>query len=380
MPTPSITLAVGIISPPPFRDRRDAIRQTWLSDLPPTTVAKFVVRNGSCPNVGPSRVPSKQHVEASDDIIPVNSICVDENRFRGAVLTIFAWLQHATTAYAHASFIMKTDDDVWVDLASLSLYAQHVANYGHTNVLMGPLWYTSWVEDDQAEVDMGFGYDCGQANTFYKRRIASWTNNNKVSNATSIGPYAFTPGYLTIISQHLAATLTASSQLQDHLHRKQTDGSKFGLEDKWLGGALSRYAGEQAVTYVNLYGALPLDTFGVQAHSTTVLWHNRVKDAMRIKWLHNFSRHYGCLAPSQASKRLPLAGMNCTKLPRHWPCAPQNSTICTIHGVLCNVVRYQLLFRDRKFQHWQRCSTSLGNVTRKGKRGCLWEDMDLSVI
>ena len=107
--------------------------------------------------------------------------------------------------------------------------AQHVASYGHANVLMGPLWYTSWVENGQAEVDMGFGYDCGQANTFFKRRIASWTNNDETSNATSTGEL-----HARLLDNHVAASRNARSlkaSFKTVLQRKQTEGSKFGLEE-----------------------------------------------------------------------------------------------------------------------------------------------------
>ena len=42
-----VLCAIGIISPPTYTARREAIRQTWLADVPTAIAAKFVVRTGA---------------------------------------------------------------------------------------------------------------------------------------------------------------------------------------------------------------------------------------------------------------------------------------------------------------------------------------------
>ena len=336
--------AVGILSSPENKHRRDAIRSSWLLHAPDSMVAKFVVRARQCNDSISSYAHPERNIaiEQSPDVLLVRSVCQHEPRSRGAVLSIFAWLRHAASVYSSARFIARIDDDVWLDLPSLALYLDVVAQYGASHVLLGRIFYTSWVQDLNHEYDTAFGYTCFEASAKYYGKVEPVTRNSTL-NSTSNGPFVFTPGYLTILSQPLAAAVAASAELQKNLQQIQARGGSFGLEDKWLGSAMQRHVGHTAIQYVSLYeNHLTSDNFGVSAHSTTILWHNRVKDTLRLALVQNFSNRHGCLSPQ--SERLAQPTLQCSlPSPMKQTCAPANSTWCTI-SPLCQPRGFQLNF------------------------------------
>ena len=360
-----ILCAIGIISPPEFRARRDAIRRTWLSRVPHSMIVKFAVRAKSCENGSSTNGKHSASstvsalVEESDDVVPLRSVCVHEPRSRGAVLSIWAWLQHATVAYASAGFIAKTDDDTWLDVAALRRYLHVVARNGSSHVLLGTMYFTSWLIDGDGLHETGgsFGHTC-QASAKGDKNNAPRLRDPLLNprNATSTGPFVFTPGYLTVMSYPLTLMLTASSRLHDSLQRIQSQGGSFGLDDKWLGSAMQRHA-QVPIQFVNLYlSGLMVDAFGVHARSTTLLWHNRVKAPERIELLHNFSARYGCLAPDWVGgAQQPV--LACT-VKKKSQCAPANSSWCTL-SALCEKRDYQLNFSSHPLS-WTRCAKMIG--------------------
>ena len=346
----ALLAAIGIISAPEFQQRRDAIRATWLASTPDRLVAKFVVRSRLCNS---TRRWAAATVEVREDVLPVTTVCREEPRSRGVVLTIHAWLQHAAKAYTEAAFIVRTDDDVWIDLVSLQLYLGVVAAHGATHVLMGRTFYTSWLHEGLRERDVGFGYNCVTAYKASKRYLRNKTVSKTQNNGgVSFGPYIFTPGYLTILSLSLAATIAKSDTLLQRLREVQSGGGQFAVDDKWLGSALHRHASREPVTYVNMYmTALTTDTFGVEARSSTILWHNRVKDPARLGYLQNFSQLHGCLAPAERLRAAMNATLwtpklTCTSKPVG--CAPPKSTMCTV-SPLCEPRHYRLKFSDKSW-------------------------------
>ena len=102
-------LVIGVISAPEYRTRRDAIRRTWLTDLPQRVTAQFVVRAGECGGLT-ARSDTSEEAKSHNDMIRVHSICARERRDRGAVLTLYAWLRYAATHHATAAFVAKLDD------------------------------------------------------------------------------------------------------------------------------------------------------------------------------------------------------------------------------------------------------------------------------
>ena len=125
-----------------------------------------------------------------------------------------------------------------------------------------------------------------------------------------------------------------------------------------MGSALQLHGHREPVQYVNMYPSqLTSDSYGVQTKSTTIVWHNRVKDPKRIVYLQNFSRRYGCLArgrPRSSNWTInnPVA-LRCNP-PEKSPCAPVGSTFCTLVP-LCMPERFQLNWSAGLFNNWFRC-------------------------
>lgn len=335
----SLDLALGVISAPPFRARRDAIRTTWLRNVPPQVFVRFVVRAGDCNmtsgrrlrgHASPHAVPttSASPPENEDDVLRIRSVCASEDRRRGAVLTIFAWLQHAVRSFPNATFIAKADDDIWLDIPALRIYLNAVREgaeqRGAPHVFMGNLLYSSYVTNGTREYDTGFGYDCGQARGSF-RNLVKWSPS---MSSTSLGPFTFAPGFLNVLSQALAAKLVDSQGLQENVKYIQDQKGVFGLEDKWLGSAIQRHANLNSSGMLLVHmGKILFDAPGMHILSTAILWHNGRKDLARMPIVDTFARQHGCFSPSNNESSI-TPSLHCSSEPA--PCAPPNSFRCTL--------------------------------------------------
>ena len=75
------------------------------------------------------------------------------------ILTIYEWMRYAVNTFLTVRFVARTDDDVWLDVASLQSYLRAVYRaYGKDSlVLAGGMLYSSWIEEATGESDHGFG-------------------------------------------------------------------------------------------------------------------------------------------------------------------------------------------------------------------------------
>lgn len=298
--TAAATLALGIISAPAFRGRRDAIRQTWLAVLPSSAIVKFVVRAGRCAK-STLRDDWLTESDQHQDVLHVYSVSRCEGRWRGAVLSIFAWLQHATYLYPRVTFVGKVDDDAWLDVSGLQVHLRSVATHLEfarqpTFAFLGSMSFTSWVwEGNRSEYDAGFGYRCYEALGAYHGYVQPTLN---VSDRSSLGPFPFAAGYLQILSGSLASQLLVSSEFQARVAMMKSSSGRYRSDDKWLGSAVQRHGpASKRLVLVDLGpSGLTNDAYGVHFQSTNVLWHNRVKITTRLQMIHNFSQRFGCSA------------------------------------------------------------------------------------
>lgn len=261
-----VTWALGIISAPPFRSRRDVIRSTWLAEVPPQVVVRFVLRTGgrcatsrikgadtfnqsyiysrpspsrstrtrNTASQAPPPPPDDDKERSLGDVVTVPGVCTDASRWQGAVPSIYAWIRHAVLTWPNVSFIGRTDDDLWFGLAAFQPYLDLVAARFDTSaehVLLGNLLFTSWLVGEREELDSGFGYTCLQARGAFNARLRP--HLSRMDNVSSDGPTTFATGYLVILSHHLAAAVAESKALAQRMAAMQAASGSWGLEDKY---------------------------------------------------------------------------------------------------------------------------------------------------
>jgi len=106
-------LAIGIISPPEFENRRLGVRESWMRypNVGQSFDVRFVLRTGGAPTAL-ARALERENATYRD-ILGVN-VAWNETRLRGPVLTLAAWLRYADDAYPSARYIAKMDDDAYL--------------------------------------------------------------------------------------------------------------------------------------------------------------------------------------------------------------------------------------------------------------------------
>lgn len=140
---------LGILSHEPRLRLRNAIRATWLVDLPRSFAARFVVRGGSdLSGTDALRDEAGRHGDVT--FVRARSDLLREN---GALLSLFLWLQCALTVYPAARFVGKADDDVWLQPSGwLSLLATAEARGGGGGLYIGSMEGYHWQVNDRAPV------------------------------------------------------------------------------------------------------------------------------------------------------------------------------------------------------------------------------------
>ena len=109
LPLQPTYVAIGVISAPEYTKRRLGLRASWMRwpnvGSSRAVAVRFVVRTGEAP---PLLQAALEHEERlyPDDILRI-AVRWNESRLRGPVLSVAAWLKHATVMYRGARFIAK---------------------------------------------------------------------------------------------------------------------------------------------------------------------------------------------------------------------------------------------------------------------------------
>ena len=107
-------------------------------------VVRFVVRTAGAPTAVAALLREENAEHA--DLLPVH-VAWNETRMRGPVLSLGAWLRHATAAYPDAAFVAKVDDDVYLHLPDVEAMLRAVASTAGIDAehaYMGPITYFHW--------------------------------------------------------------------------------------------------------------------------------------------------------------------------------------------------------------------------------------------
>ena len=108
-------VAVGVMTVPHYRNRRDAARQTWMtgSNVGSTVVVRFLIRAGGLHPDVLAEAKREQDEHGDMTFLPVASEHGSPPQ-RGRVLTLHAWTRRATAVCPTARWVSKADDDVYI--------------------------------------------------------------------------------------------------------------------------------------------------------------------------------------------------------------------------------------------------------------------------
>ena len=303
---PGCLIAIGVVSAPLFVERRTAVRTSWMKwsnvgETQPVRV-RFVVRSGQAP---PSVAASlRDEAKTNGDVYHVDAVQWNETRLRGPVLSLAAWLTHASEHFHEARFIAKMDDDAYLHVPDLErLLRLHAP--ANDMLYVGKLAWFHWF--DSIFEHAGFGWTYGMAHEAGKRcRNASWVALRSLTPCD--GPFPFATGFLSLLSGRLAASLAASARADatrlarlPEVRRRSGELQDRVMEDVWLGSLIYRFPPAEPVRFITLSElnseALVSDDWGFRAARTALLVHLRGKQPARMGVLHGFLRsdeHCSC--------------------------------------------------------------------------------------
>ena len=111
-------LALGVLSPIIFRERRELCRATWLSDVPPGVSVRFAIAH---PHNLQGDLWAALTAEQSEfgDLALLRTNLTVSTRVLSPLDSLLRWLRHAAAHFPTALFIAKCDDDVYIALPEL---------------------------------------------------------------------------------------------------------------------------------------------------------------------------------------------------------------------------------------------------------------------
>ncbi|MCL4145129.1 UNVERIFIED_CONTAM: hypothetical protein GTU68_066513 [Idotea baltica] len=111
----SVFLAVLILSSPTNQEQRDVIRETWLSDELSDTIHYFIIGTGSLGSEVNITIQSEQ--KRFGDLLLLSNVYDSYEALTKKILASFVYL-HYNVKFR---FLLKTDDDTYVNLPQLHL-------------------------------------------------------------------------------------------------------------------------------------------------------------------------------------------------------------------------------------------------------------------
>ena len=218
---PDLLAAFGVVSAPEYLERRQGSRCSWLKwpSIGHSIVVRFVIRALHAPPAVERLLSLEQ--AAHGDVFRV-SVPWNETRLRGPVLSVAAWLSHATVEFAHARFIAKLDDDAYINVPELERLLWEVLRVSPSpeRIYLGPMSWFHWYPRIFERSGFGWSY------------TMAWMLGQNCRNVTAaeercrwqgcggcVGPFPFASGYLAVLSTPLAVDVVGSATLHDDLSR-----------------------------------------------------------------------------------------------------------------------------------------------------------------
>lgn len=213
---PATLAALGVLSHEPRLRLRNAVRATWFPDLPPTIVARFVLRGLALQEPNATQAEAARHGDVL--FVRARSVMLREN---GPLQSLVLWFECARRRFASARFIGKADDDVWIRPSGwatlLTAVRGHVPEGAHAYV--GAMEGYHWRMDADAPVDwlhFPLARQC----------------KRKGKAGGQVGPFAFGKGASFFMTAHTAARVAGHAA---HVRRiTETDAARcFAGSQLW---------------------------------------------------------------------------------------------------------------------------------------------------
>jgi len=352
MPSPPCTatpcaaplIALGVLSAQSNLPRRLGIRQSWgrYEDVQSGRVLLRFVIGVTGDEVGSTIEALRVEAAENPDVQLLNVRIT--GRKLGPMHTTFAWLQHSTSTLpcSSAAYVAKLDDDCYINVPEL---VQHLTLLQHLPmVYYGIFYYSTWLHTGYRHFASG-----------YDPRALKWQGGECMRSGNCSSPFPFAAAPAQVLSIDLAAAIAASPLAYDYTTSsldilsdpKQNASSTFASEDVWIGYAIHDLLPSSVggVTVASLHRfAYTFDSWGAEIRNTTVLFHNKMKDAPRVKSAYYYMRANAC--PTNVS-------ISCTKTAKeaNGP-VERYSQWCSLqpNNASCNVVR-----RDVRKTTWGQC-------------------------
>ena len=313
---------------------RDSARHSFLQFVEPGVVMRIVLRGINAS----AAVRNESSVYADTVFLKAPALL---GAGRGPLTSTLLWLRCASSAWPHADFIGKAEDDTWVHvpdvLDSLMAARDALALLGISDIYWG--MHESYLWNETAQRPLGFGHNfpfsmweqpctknasgnisrsSGQLSLglwgqhhgpFSCARIGTWhicshpTGNWYPLTCLHERMSTVAKGPLYFLSQPLAARLSAdtSTLMRADAALATTDEHRSGghrgvprhaeklvWEDVWMGYALSMLEPAPSLGLVTISWNLYFEEWGFGVTPTALLWHAKTKEPSRPPVLHSF--------------------------------------------------------------------------------------------
>lgn len=123
---------LGVLSAPPNRARRDAIRATWMKTSSPAFIIRFAV---GVPQSAPSLLLQREQSANRNDLVLLPNNATD--RIWAPLVTLARWLQYATLndPFRRAAYVAKMDDDVYLHLPEMEVHLRLMLQRAPTSLV-----------------------------------------------------------------------------------------------------------------------------------------------------------------------------------------------------------------------------------------------------
>ena len=274
--TRSLLLALGVISEPSKRRRRDWLRAAAVRFNEKSSVAQLFVLG--CMPPGEQRDATEAEASQFHDIAV---LAVKDSVAAACVAKSFAWFSTALNLFPRARYIAKTDDDSLNNHGNLvDLLASSRRNYSP----LRPLVYGGWPQFTSflPQHNVGCGWSQAAQDALKAPLVTTlggiWTNcrycvnhpfcywNRKVQgrplNSSVIGPFVFATGALEILSAPLVRLVFESESTTRYIAtqlQRQDDGSSWRRDRPWRDWVGWTCAAEDSLIGLAVYRAARAD-------------------------------------------------------------------------------------------------------------------------